>query len=520
MRDYVNINSFSNANIKDSINNVVDYAHCVGIVLTGWLPLSTRSLLVKIITAPFIISLRILQSSESDFCKKLSDYMVEDWNGGISDSYIDLDSAFNQELQDQVVKENFRYAAYMKSWDNDSHVEDYRVKPKFVYLLNDENFPYEIEDEALSTLTEIRKNLFKIGFEYEKDNLFKLNHAKTNINFHIAYDVERKEVILCFRGIKSFFSYAMLESLQDWFGGHPSASLQAIEIGKILKEATAGTSIKPVTIGHSNGGGFAQAAAAANGLKSIVFNSRPMGSGMRRYIGQNKIAENAKNMVVFSTKGDWLTGNRVVNLIAILFERIIGIVVPRNIGKGYQLANYCKYDTHDNYYFDLMPKNNFFPGKIYSLLESLRERGLFKASWNNSQERFFFGQSLFQLNLHSLAIEVEANHFTNNISISAYLNFFSGDLNNLTLLKKKFPHLHFEYRHYPSKEVDLRCFQTYDNNRISSENDLKLALESLSKETLEVQEHVSNFAGECQTWGDYNRLHYMRSLHGFGVKSI
>ena len=118
-----------------------------------------------------------------------------------------------------------------------------------------------------------------------------------------------------------------------------------------MKEATEGTSITPVTIGHSNGGGFAQAAAAANGLKSIVFNSRPMGAGMRRYIGQNKIAENAKNMVVFSTKGDWLAGNSVINWIAIIFERVIGMVVLRNIGLGYQLENACKHETHNNYYF-------------------------------------------------------------------------------------------------------------------------------------------------------------------------
>ena len=169
-----------------------------------------------------------------------------------------------------------------------------------------------------------------------------------------------------------------------------------------------------------------------------------------------------------------------------------------------------------------MPKTNFFPEKIYSLLESLREDGLFKASWNSSIEKFSWGQSLFQLKLNDHAIEVEANHFTNHISISTGLEFFIviEDLSKLSEMKKKFPHLHFEYRHYQDGHIYLKCCRIYEFDNISNTNDLKGTLKSISNETLKVKEYVSNFTGKCKTWENRDSLHMNRLLHGFGVKSL
>lgn len=100
-----------------------------------------------------------------------------------------------------------------------------------------------------------------------------------------------------------------------------------------------------MVVGHSHGGGLAQCAAAANDIKGVVFNSRPMGAGIRRYIGQDNVAERAKNITAFSGQGDFLTGIGIVNFLAKGFERLTGIPVPRTIGTGYNLPAAPKKDA-------------------------------------------------------------------------------------------------------------------------------------------------------------------------------
>lgn len=112
-----------------------------------------------------------------------------------------------------------------------------------------------------------------------------------------------------------------------------------MKLGKLLKTYAKEKNLTPVVIGHSHGGGLAQVAAAKNGIKGVVFNPRPMGAGVRRYIGSSKIAENAKQIAVFSAKGDWVSGTRPLNVLAAIFERITGIVMPRSVGVGYILPS-------------------------------------------------------------------------------------------------------------------------------------------------------------------------------------
>lgn len=94
---------------------------------------------------------------------------------------------------------------------------------------------------------------------------------------------------------------------------------------------------------------MAQAGACANGIKGIAFNSRPMGAGVRRYIGQSKIAKNAKHITTFSVKGDWLTGIAVINTLGIIFERLTGIAVQRSAGTGYYLPEVSKNSSQSNH---------------------------------------------------------------------------------------------------------------------------------------------------------------------------
>ena len=113
---------------------------------------------------------------------------------------------------------------------------------------------------------------------------------------------------------------------------------QAIEIGTLLKNATEGSEIKPVLLGHSHGGSLAQVAAISNGLKGVIFNSEPIGIAVKKAIdkriGKEKRKIFAKQVIAFSIESDWLSGGLIDNLCRI--GRDSGLPVPTVFGKGYR----------------------------------------------------------------------------------------------------------------------------------------------------------------------------------------
>lgn len=126
-------------------------------------------------------------------------------------------------------------------------------------------------------------------------------------------------------------------AISEVFGQIPTSIPQAIEIGKILKEFSGkGTHLTPIIVGHSHGGGLAQTASIANGLKGIIFNSRPIGNATKHLISQEIINENSKKVTAFSVKGDWLTYKHSSLSIYSIFENVLGM---SNIGQGYFLPN-------------------------------------------------------------------------------------------------------------------------------------------------------------------------------------
>lgn len=521
--------------LNNYVHQLLDFGHRTAIVLTGWLPLSTRSIAVRLISAPFLIPLRIYQSWGAEFSKKMSDYLVEDWNRGITDFYTDLEDERHFELRDRVVHENLRYAAYMYSGlagYKDYPVANFKVLPNHILISALKVFPYQIEEKAKKALIKIKDDLSRMGFRGKGENFY---HKDTKICFNLAYDIEKKEIIFCFMGLnaENRFRHKDKGSLQrirmavfDWLGGHPPASLQAIEIGNKIKEAILGTDITAVMVGHSHGGGVAQVAAAANGLKSVVFNSRPMGGGMRRYIGQQTIANNAKKMVAFTTKGDWLTDRPFINLIAIIFERVFGIVVPRNVGTGYRIPNDST-DTHEQFYYDMNQCVKNHPAVTVS-------------NWLNRLYEYKFDQhqTLFEFKVNQVSLEVEANYFKRQIVISSYLDLCQID--KLSELSKEFPNLNFEYFKYRKinsdvMKIHLAFSLSVDVNTIVNENEFKKILEEFSEDTLKIEKYVNAFSEGwlCKKWDNgsnllmeefglpnYGTLHHHKLRHGFGAVKI
>jgi|GEM_PF-5581535 len=335
-------------------------AHRFGITVTGLLPFSSRGILFNLALSPIFIPIRIAQSisSEKKFVDKMSAYMDRDWNQGIQDVYIDLASSKNADLRKEVVANNFQYAGYMYSAAN------WKRLGRNAILLSSKYGNVGFPQDKIEHLIAFDKKLHDMGFKVDLEGNY--YSTTTGTMFNLVYDKEKKELVTCFMGLGNEENLSIKEEEQDniisasfgaagkdWFGAVPMATLEAIKIGKALKQTTEAADLTPVFVGHSHGGGMAQAGALANGIKGVAFNSRPLGAGVRRYIGQSKVAENSKNITTFSGKGDWLTGTVVINTLAILFERLTGIPVPRSVGTGYhlpKLKNEGLLDNHVKFY--------------------------------------------------------------------------------------------------------------------------------------------------------------------------
>lgn len=278
---------------------------------------------------------KTLQGSLNKAFSVAMESVVKNWteNKGIQDSYNDL-STMNVSESRKIAMSGFKKSEYQ-----------YDTEGRWAVDLN------SLDKAGSTKFKEFDTKLQNLGFTKTPMGYF---DTKTGNMFNIAYDSRNKNLTVSFWGLgnqnilqkhglineeqsNALGKNSTIQAGLDFFGGVTKSGLQAIEVGKLLKEATEGTDIKPMLGGHSHGGGLAQCAALATGLQATVFNPRPMGAGMRRYIGQDKIAENSKNITGFSVKGDFLTDNKLLNALAITMEKVTGIIAPRNIGNFYKV---------------------------------------------------------------------------------------------------------------------------------------------------------------------------------------
>lgn len=389
-------------NIKQALGKFGDAIHRTGITLTGILPFSSRGIILNLALAPALIPIRMAQSvrSQSPFTDKMKHYMDKDWNQGIQDFDIDLESSSKAELRKQVLDENFRYAGYMYAG-----LHKIPAAHKHGSLLSTERGNAAFPEEKKHHLAALEGKFRELGFSV--DNRGNYYNTETGNMFNLVYDSERNEILICFMGLgnsealdidqetkNKMLSNTTGSIAADWLGGIPKATMEAIKIGKILKEIAADAELTPVLVGHSHGGGMAQAGALANGIKGISFNSRPLGAGVRRYIGQSKVAKNAKNLTTFSGKGDWLTGTTVINTLAVLFERLTGIPVPRSVGTSYKLPELADQNSFINhvYFYEAMEElQKMSDDPEYRIPK--REGNFIKNFFNPPTSRMDFGET-------------------------------------------------------------------------------------------------------------------------------
>lgn len=270
--------------------------------------------------------------------------------------YEDLSPSHKCELRKKIIKENFPYAVYMSGEVRKNVDED----------VDGIQFSFDLETERLkwwgiSTLiTSIQKNillnitksLLSIEMGFKVDELGNFYHLTTGTIFNLIYDGKKKELSICFMGLDSASRLKIPKNQQgkinaaaakaaffNSLGNVPEAVIQAIAIGDLIKKTIRGTDIQVVMIGHSYGGTLAQVAALSSGLKGVIFNAAPLGTGTKdkidELISKEKRKEYAQQIYAFSVKEDWLTDGLIGDFCR--RGRDLGLPVPTVMGRGYQL---------------------------------------------------------------------------------------------------------------------------------------------------------------------------------------
>lgn len=381
----------------------------VAVVGSAWAPLSTRGVLQFIgFKVPQRLGLNLFRGIKAlvegkgitGFTEQMKDIpgkLATSWRGGIIDIYKDL-KPNDPKAQDLCAK-HYRYAAMMcggvcgnfseseQVTNPNNRFNCHGLSSDRLDPANPKNITNKIDDHHRQPLANLVARFKAMGFEERPgsnqggalnnaypnatEGNMKFVHPETGVIFTLVYDRNQREVNLCFEGVAAsdFIAGASRDQALQLFtkarndivigaaGGVAASHLQAMELGKVLKETTANSGLTPVIVGHSHGGMLASIAAAANGVKGVLFNPEPVPASVRRLIGQSNIEKN--NIICFYNRGCWVADNGALNKLAVGLERLFGWAVPRTIAnQGYCLP--CPQEDPDNPGQD--PHNNLRGG--------------------------------------------------------------------------------------------------------------------------------------------------------------
>lgn len=419
-------------NVTKNLEKIGKKIERYGITATGFVPLpfSSRWIVSSLIYSTVKTPITLIRSGGQGLDKLKTELTKDwDWSKGIQDLYIDLE--IKGDLS-KIYHDNIRYAAYMYKgiMDADYHnafidvvknakqtssamvgIFEASSKTKLnqayhlalekadptVNSYNEEGgngilYTPQIDNYKLvpkqirKTLIEIADQLKKLGFKVDSTGNF--YDTKTGSSFNLIYDNRENEVVVCFMGLgnerflnisqqekEKINKASILQIVAESVGAIPSSVRQAIKIGKMLKNLFG---ITPVLVGHSHGGALAQAAGGASGIKTVVFNSQPLGAGTRRYIGQDKIEKNADKITVFSVKGDWLSDSKALNYLTAAWERATGMALPRTVGNlTYNIPNVKEIELEDDSIKNIENLSRWQHGLFYESLNELKKNPRF-----------------------------------------------------------------------------------------------------------------------------------------------
>lgn len=248
----------------------------------------------------------------------------------------------NTPLDQETAQKNKHYADYMGKPGRTGYTSEMDPNTNAILTRNS----VEKTQSQAKKLKENLLNKFNTNDFIQQGKTFV--HKKTGVKFHIVVNEEKKEVGVCFYGLgmgPATGNKGIKAALREFLGGKPKAAEVAKSIGEMVKNICKDYSdehnetFDAVMIGHSHGGGLAQYAAAANGVKGVVFNSRPLGAALRKQLIKEGKLENESNIYHFSSGGDFLTDNKFFNFLSKGIKKIAGrnALIPQNIGHQYKM---------------------------------------------------------------------------------------------------------------------------------------------------------------------------------------
>lgn len=125
-----------------------------------------------------------------------------------TNSYIDLETS-ERDFRASIINEHFRYAAYMYMGFSKSR---YDGDEKGILLSVSNSSPLTqrgIIRKHIPLLKEIT-NIFIHTMGFKVDSNGNYYHTETGTSFNLIYDIERKEIIVCFMGLNTYH-YLMID---------------------------------------------------------------------------------------------------------------------------------------------------------------------------------------------------------------------------------------------------------------------------------------------------------------------
>lgn len=188
---------------------------------------------------------------------------------------------------------------------------------------------------------------------------------------------EVKEV----QAVKKINNKIYATAIKNILGTTPKIYFKALEIFKALRESPYFMGKKLTLAGQCFGGSIASFVALSEKQQAYCFNSIPLGVGLQKVLGKNKLMEAKKYITHISVKNDYITDFPGMYIFNFLLN-FIGIRTAGNFGNAFVIPSAFKlFDHFRTHSFVLASFMNYVMKDSWATLETLEEAYKKKSDW-------------------------------------------------------------------------------------------------------------------------------------------
>ena len=162
-------------------------------------------------------------------------------------------------------------------------------------------------------------------------------------------------------------------AIKNILGTTPKIYFKALEIFKALRETPYFMGKKLTLTGQCFGGSIASFVALSEKQQAYCFNSIPLGVGLQKVLGKNKLMEAKKYITHISVKNDYITDFPGMYIFNFLLN-FVGIRTAGNFGNAFVIPSAFKlFDHFRTHSFVLASFMNYIMDDSWATLETLEE---------------------------------------------------------------------------------------------------------------------------------------------------